>query len=693
MQHIPHPIFSLGTGMIALSAAAFAATPARALQADNHPPAVSGDGGAAEGNNPTQPDIVVFGRGEGKIGIAGAASEGSIAGSDLLIRPLLRVAELLEAVPGMVAAQHSGSGKANQYFLRGFNLDHGSDFATYIDGVPMNLRTHGHGQGYLDLNGLIPEIVEREDYRKGPYRADGGDFSLAGAAYISTISAIDRPWVSAEGGSYGWRRIAAGGTTRAPGADGALTLAGQFKVYDGPWQEPERLRHYSGFAKYTATTGLGKLALSFQGYHGTWRPTEQIPERAVGTPTCPTVFCSPDPSARGRTDRYILTANLDGNDWEATLYAQYYNWRMSSNPTYTNADGTSAQIEQFDRRWVFGGSARRRWAPATWAKLTLGLEGRYDAIGNVGVYHTIKDRFVESLGAYRVDEGSLAAFGELTVTPLKGVRVIGGLRGDHYWYDVRARDPEAVALGEGSGHRSIVSPKLALAWTPVGNLEIYLNWGRSFHSNDVRGAVNLVSPVPVLVRGTGKEVGARFQRPTFSVTATYFWLEVDSELRFVGDSNAVQPTGASKRRGYELVAFWRPFHWLALDGTYTASHSRYDTGTRIPNAFEDAASVGASLILDKWSLSARVRHLGPYPLTEDNSLRDHGSTVFNVRAARTLGRIQIYGEVLNLFDSRDKDIAYYYQSYLPAVDAAPVDGRLSRVVEPRTLRVGAKYTF
>lgn len=186
--------------ILAGTAMALTAIPARAEDA----PADGADSGSSE--------LVVFGRGEAKIGTAHAASEGSVGGSDLLVRPLLRVAELLEAVPGMVAAQHSGSGKANQYFLRGFNLDHGTDFTTYIDGVQMNLRSHGHGQGYLDLNGLIPEIVAREDFRKGPYRADGGDFALAGAAYMTTIDGFDRPWISIEGGSYKSGRLAAGGT-------------------------------------------------------------------------------------------------------------------------------------------------------------------------------------------------------------------------------------------------------------------------------------------------------------------------------------------------------------------------------------------------------------------------------------------------------------------------------------------------
>lgn len=642
---------------------------------------------------PAGADIVVFGRGEAKIGVAHAASEGTVAGADLLVRPLLRVSELLEAVPGMVAAQHSGSGKANQYFLRGFNLDHGSDFTTYIDGVQMNLRTHGHGQGYLDLNGLIPEIIAREDFRKGPYRADGGDFALAGAAYMTTIESFDAPWVSLEGGSYGYARLAAGGTTDGLGA-GKLTLAGQAKIYDGPWQEPEHLRHASGFAKYVAPLGEGTIEASLNAYHATWRPTEQIPERVIGSRICPDVFCSPDPSARGRTTRLVGNIAFRQTDWRANIYGQFYDWAMTSNPTYTDPDGTSAQIRQFDRRWIIGGRGEKHWTVSQALTLTLGTEARYDHIGNVGVSRTSERRFLFSLGRYHVEEASAALYGEATWEPLAGLRLIGGLRGDYYHYSVRARDAVAAQAGTGQGYDSILSPKASIAYSLTPNLELYGNWGRGFHSNDVRGAVNIETPVPVLVRGEGKEVGARWQLSSLTLTATYWWLDVDSELRFVGDSNAVEPTGASKRRGYELIAFWRPLRWLAIDGNYTASRSRYDNGDRIPNAFEDAASAGIALVLDPWEASLRLRHLGPYPLIEDNSARDGGSTVFNFRAARKIGRFQVYGELLNILNSRDKDIVYFYESYIPSVDVdGPIEGRLSRVVEPRTLRLGVRAEF
>lgn len=646
---------------------------------------------APEVEAPAKDDIVVFGRGEAKIGTATTASEGTISGADLLVRPLLRTAELLEAVPGMIAAQHSGSGKANQYFLRGFNLDHGSDFSTYIDGVQMNFRTHGHGQGYLDLNGLIPEIIAREDFRKGPYRADGGDFAMAGAAYMSTIEKYDRPWVSTEIGSYGHRRTAAGGTVRGV-VGGNLTAVAEFRVYDGPWQQPERLRHYAAFLKYEKQAGSGELELTLHGYRGTWRPTEQIPERIIGSPICPDRFCSPDPTATGETTRLIGNAKLSGMGWRVNVYGQYYDWNMFSNPEYADATGASAQIHQIDRRAVYGLSGEKTWTVSDRFDLMVGTENRFDDIQKVGVRHTDARVLVNSLGLYTVREGSASLYGSATWRPVDGLRLIGGVRGDYYHYSVRARDAEAAALGEGSGSASIISPKLQAAYRIGSQVELYASWGRGFHSNDVRGAVT-TTPVPVLVAGTGKELGARLQLGKVNLTATYWWLDLGSELRFVGDSNAVEPTSASKRHGYEIVAFWRPLPWLAIDANYTASTARYDNGDYIPNAFENAASAGISIVQGPWQASIRLRHLGPYPLLEDNSQRDKGSNVVNLRGARTFGAFEVYAEVLNLFDSQDKDIAYWYQSYIPSVDAAPVEGRLSRVVEPRTLRAGVKVHF
>ena len=325
-------------------------------------------------------------------------------------------------------------------------------------------------------------------------------------------------------------------------------------------------------------------------------------------------------------------------------------------------------------------------------EVRAGTELRYDDIDKVGVQQTRRRAFVSTFGLYRVKEASAALFGEATWRPLADLRIIGGLRADYYHADIAARDAPAAAFGVGKAHDSIISPKVSVAYEVADNLELYGSWGRGFHSNDVRGSV-ATPVVPILVSGTGKEVGARFQTGPLTLTTTYWWLSVGSELRFIGDSNAVEPTGASRRHGYEVVAFWRPLAWLAIDANYTASRSRYDNGDHIPNAFENSAAVGVSAVSDTWEAMIRLRHLGPSPLVEDNSVRDKGSTVVNLRAARKFANFEVYGDLLNVLNSRDKDIAYLYEAFVPGFDAAPVEGRLSRVVEPRTLRFGATYRF
>jgi outer membrane receptor protein involved in Fe transport len=631
-------------------------------------------------------EVIVFARGDRLIGRADAASEGAVGGADLSVRPLLRVAELLEAVPGLIAVQHSGSGKANQYFLRGFNLDHGTDFTTLIDDVPMNMRTHGHGQGYLDVNGLIPEVIDRIDYRKGTYRADIGDFSMAGSSFMTTIRDVT-PFIALETGDYGWQR-AAGGTSLDVG-QGKLMGIAQWKAYDGPWELPEDLQHQSMWAKYVRALGSSVLELSLSGYHAQWRPTEQIPERAIGTSVCEDEFCTLDPTASGETLRWIGAARLLGDGWRASLWAQYYDWNMVSNATY------DFQINQFDRRWIGGGRYQRQFELNDTLTLTAGAETRYDDIGNVGLQHTDAGSVVEDISRHSVTEGSVGAYSEAQWQPLERLRVTAGLRADYYDFDVRARIP---GVDEGSASDSAVSPKLAAAYRINSNIELYANWGRGFHSNDARGIVNPATPVRGLSKGEGEEIGARFELGTFNITTTYWWLELDSELKFVGDSNSVEPGATTRRRGYEVVAFWRPLQWIAIDAVYTGSHARYvdsPDGVYVAGAVENAGELGVSLVRNVWEASLRVRYLGKYPLLEDNSLRAEAETGVNLRAAWKPGRFTVYAEALNIFDQDGKDIVYFYGANVAGLDppGEQVDGRVSRVEEPRTFRVGVKYAF
>jgi outer membrane receptor protein involved in Fe transport len=685
-----------GVAFALLSVAAFA-------QQEEAAPAPSADQ-QAQGEQPKNPppaqsqleEIVVFGRSIQLLGRAQAASEGTVGGADLAVRPMLRVAELLEAVPGLVAVQHSGSGKANQYFLRGFNLDHGTDFTTYVDGMPWNLRSHGHGQGYLDVNGLIPEVVDRIDYRKGPYRADLGDFSQAGASFITTIERLDAPFFGVEAGQYGYGRLAAGGT-KDLGQDASLTGMIERKSYDGPWKEPEGLAHTALWGKYERSTEFGKLGATVWGYDGNWHPTEQIPERAIGTPVCPDAFCALDPTAVGNTSRWIGTVHLDGPNWQASTYLQYYDWHMQSNPTY------DFQLNQFDRRATIGGRYVRTVVDKQKIQLDAGGELRYDDIGRVGLDHDDQGQFIENISDNSIREPSISGFTEATWSPTDKLRLMGGLRVDAYSFDVTAKTP-----GSAAGHESesLASPKIGVAWALNRQVELYGNWGRGFHSNDARGVVNPTNPVPGLSTGTGYEAGARFEVGALKLTTAYWWLNLDSELIFVGDSNSVEPKGASRRDGYELTLFWKPLDWLGLDAVYTGSNARYvdnPDGPYIEGSVEHAAEFGIQAVKDKWEASLRIRYLGEYPLTPDNAHRAGGETTISVRGAYTVGRMMWYADLLNVPNSSGKDIVYWYPAYVPGVDppgtsSADIDCdvtncRVSRAQEPRTLRVGVKFRF
>jgi len=640
-------------------------------------------------------EIIVFGRARQLLGAADAASEGSIGGADLLVRPMLRVAELLEAVPGLVAVQHSGSGKANQYFLRGFNLDHGTDFTAVVDGVPWNLRSHGHGQGYLDMNGLMPEIVERIDYRKGPYRADIGDMALAASSFISTIDRFDRPFAAVESGEYGWGRVAGGASVEV--GDGVLTAVGEYKSYDGPWQLAEKLKHTGLWAKYSKPTSFGDLRVTLSSYSGNWHPTEQIPERAIGTAICPDAFCVLDHSPEGNTDRWIATVQMTGEAWDASAYVQYYDWFMQSNPTY------DYQINQFDERWTTGGRYDRTVIESDSFEVLVGGEFRYDDIGPVGLDEYDSGSYVANISNNSIGEFSFGAYVEGTWSATDSLRLLAGVRGDYFDFDV-------TALGAGSfaGTRSAsrVSPKVGLAYMVTNNLELYGNWGEGFHSNDARGVVNSADPVPGLSPGTGYEAGMRFEHGSFNFSTAYWWLDQDSELIFVGDSNSVEPKGGSRREGYELTAFWRPTDWLGIDAVYTGSRARWvdnPDGLYIEQAVEHSGQIGVSATKNNWEASMRVRYLGPYALVPDNSRRASGDASLNLRGAYTAGRMTIYADLLNALDADGKDIVYYYPAYVAGLDPPGLTSedidcdvfncRMSRAEEPRTLRVGLKYEF
>lgn len=682
--------------------AALITLPAAASAQETEPKtdaADSGDEAATDEQEPAAGNMIyVYGRGEKRIGIAGAASEGGVAGADIDVRPMLRPGELLEATPGLIATQHSGGGKANQFFLRGFNLDHGTDFALYIDDMPMNFRTHGHGQGYLDVQGLIPEIVERVDYRKGPYRVDAGDFAFVGSSTITTRDKM-QPFAIAEVGQYGYRRFVAGGS--APVGGGDLLVVGQAKYNDGPWQLPEDFDAYSGFVKYSHPLGDGSFQASLNVYDSSWAPTEQIPERVIGTPTCADRYCSLDTTLRGSTEREILTLNYNDPNTRVTGYIQHYDWSLLNNFTFFLDDPVNGdQRRQYEERWTYGGRLEHTFDLLDNLSMRVGAEGRIDQIDPVGLDATKDGAILYTYGAFDVSEKSIGLYSEAIWKPVDRLMLIGGLRGD--WYNFRTRALAGDTSWSGTAKDHGIAPKIGVNYEVLDGVALYANWGEGFHSNDARGVTNPDDPAPGVVEGKFKELGARFEHGGLILTGVYWWSSIESELIYVGDSGAVEPSDPSTRHGYELTGFWKPNSWLALDAVWTGSRAHYvglpEGENFVPGALESAGELGASAIFPEFNLSGRLRYLGPHALIEDNSQRGEATLLANFRAAWTpqhagLKGWEIYGELLNAFNSKKDDIDYFYSTRFPGEPLEGVEGRNSRIVEPRQVRVGLKKTF
>lgn len=658
---------------------------------------------------PTLDTLAVQGRIDDLIGRASTASEGRVGAVDLRSRPISREGELLETVPGMIVTQHSGEGKANQYFVRGFNLDHGTDFQTRVEGMPVNLPSHGHGQGYTDLNFLIPELVEYLDYRLGVYHAELGDFGSAGGAEFHLARRIDHPFATVEAGQNGFARLVIGGSTRAGG--GNLLAGGEVKRYDGPWVREQDLRKFNGLARYTRELGQSRFSVLGMAYRNRWDATDQIPDRAVERRLIGRLG-QIDSTDGGNSQRYSLSGawNRAGerSGQEVQVFGIYSDLDLYSNFTYFLDDPERGdQFEQVDRRVILGGNAKHTQQVRAFGaghSLTVGLQTRADLINGLGLYRTEARARHATVREDRVRETGTGIFLEAESRWRPWFRSVLAVRGDGYTFDVESDRPE------NSGNRTagIVSPKASLVFTPSRDLELYLSGGFGFHSNDARGTTITIDPatdepaerVDPLVRSRGAEVGARATPvPGLRSTLTLWGLNLDSELLFVGDAGATEPSVMSKRRGVTWANFYRPLPNLSLDADISFARARLDDvpedENRIPGALENVFAGGVAWSPERGAFGAvRVRHFGEYPLIEDNSVRADAATLLNAEAGYLFASgIRLEATVLNQLDSNASDIQYFYASRLRGEPEGGVDDIHFHPVEPLQLRVSLRYTF
>ncbi|HEY6137678.1 MAG TPA: TonB-dependent receptor [Thermoanaerobaculia bacterium] len=639
------------------------------------------------------------------IGIADAAAEGVVTAKEIERRPFQRAGEILETVPGVIVSQHSGEGKANQYYLRGFNLDHGTDIAVTAAGVPVNMPTHAHGQGYADANFLIPELIGGVQYKKGPYYADEGDFASAGAVNINYVSILDKPVALVQGGTASFGRALFAASPQLGG--GVLLYALEAGRNNGPWVRPVDFRKLNGVVRFTQGGRSDAFSVTAMAYDARWSSTDQIPTRAVSDGMI-SRFGFIDPTDGGKTARYSLESEWQRSSpaalTQAAAYALKYRLDLYSNFTYFLDDAVNGdQFEQADDRVVAGLRASHRWLGRFGGVTTenvVGLQARRDDIGTLGLYHTRARVRLDTTRQDAVNERSAAVYAQSSAQWTPWLRTILGLRADEYRFDVESND----ARNSGRDNASMASLKLTMVFGPWRSTELYANAGAGFHSNDARGVTIAVDPatgqpaerVTPLVRTRGAEVGVRSTPvPRVHVTASLWALDMASELLFVGDAGTTEASRPSRRTGVELAADYNVRPWLAVDADYAYSRARFRGGDRIPGAVEGVASVGVNVIdWGRLSGELRYRYFGPRPLLEDDSVRSSGSNLVNARVGyRVAPRVRVDFDVFNVLDAKASDIDYFYASRLRGEAAAGVDDVHFHPVEKRALRVGVTTSF
>lgn len=649
-----------------------------------------------------------------------SASQGQINQADIAQMPLLRPAEVLELIPGLVVTQHSGGGKANQWFLRGFSLDHGTDFATFIDNVPTNLATHAHGQGYNDINWLIPELVRYIDFGKGPYYAQVGDFSTVGYASIYYVDQMEHGIIKSEIGKNLYLRELVANSGDLLG--GTLLYAVESKYSNTGFDMKEHFRSINGVFKWTLGDDSDRLTLSAYLFHDEWHANNQIPQRAVWEGLIDNRGVI-DPTDHGLSSRYTFNAAYVHRDEDlgfttrANVFAVYYRLNLFSDFTFFLDDPINGdQINQQDRRWREGANLSQEWESVLMGDRsvnTVGVQVLNDTIGNVAINHTASRNFVNQVTSANVNELSTGIYYINQTKWLPKVRTMLGLRGEIYDFDVQ---DHIYPVNSGRKEAKMFLPKGSLVLGPFNKADFYLNAGYSFHSNDARGVLAQVSPtsladptpipaesVPGLVQARGAEIGIRTQAiPNLTATAALWYLRLQSELVFAGDVGTTEPNPLSERYGIEFSNTYKVTSLLTLDLDYAASQAHFleDAGTapnigrHVPQALGTVLNAGPSIKLPNgFYANLRLRYFGPRYLIEDGSQSSRGTQVFELGMGVDRPHFAAGMALLNLFNSNGHEIDYFYTSRLPGDPPDGVADIHFKALEPFSARFYLTYKF
>lgn len=661
-------------------------------------------------------EVVVSERAGEGLGSTETASQGIFRPKPEDERSLLRPGAALEWVPGLVVTQHSGDGKANQYLLRGMNLDHGTDFATQVNGVPVNLPTHAHGQGYSDLNFLIPELVQQVRYRLGPYQAQDGDFSSAGSADFVYRTRLKQPMVDATVGTLGHARWLVAGS-HALEQDAHLLLAYERQQHDGPWRVPMNQRKDNAVLTLSTGSAAQGASISLMSYRAQWQATDQIPQRLLdagvyqGAPFGR--YDSLDPSDGGISERHSLSTQWHRQAGPHTEQLSAY-WLSSGLDLYSNfsyALNRPSQGDQFlqtDRRQVAGLAMSRQtqhpWAGTQGTSTLMGLQLRVDQI-RVGLYDTQGRSVTAVVRDDAVRQTQLGLYVQHQVAWTTWLRSTLGLRATHWQATV---DSQATPVNSGRSQDALLSPKFGVVLGPWRRTELFLHAGQGLRSQDARGTTIQVDPrdgtTPVaptrgLARTEGLELGLRTEPAAGLHSSWSLWqLNSSAELVYLGDSGTTESGRPSQRHGVEWRTHWQPRPWLALDLDLAWSQARYsDTlpqGDAIPNTVARVGQLRVQLQPHgPWSGSLHGRYVGAAPLSSDASVQSTPSTLWNlILGYRLHAKRQLSLAVFNLLDTSVNDIQYWYRSRLSG-EASAVNDLHLHPAEPRSVRLSLRLLF
>ena len=660
----------------------------------------------AQSIDPSLAPVIVQSSRNSVMGEAETASVGVVTQQQLDARTVYRPGELLEAVPGLVVSQHSGEGKANQYYLRGFNLDHGTDLRTTIDGMLINQRSHSHGQGWTDVNFLIPELATLLEYRKGPFYAAEGDFSSAGSVSVKYADKLQQGIASIGVGQNGYARTLLADSPQW--GDGNLLYALELFKNDGPFTVGDQYRKRNGVLRYSQGTEANGFNVTLMAYDATWHATDQIPLRAVQAGSL-SRFDAVDQTDGGKSSRYSVSGNWRQSSGITRTQVNAYVVRnrldLFSNFTYFTDPVNGDQFGQPDQRTTTGLNASQSWASTLLGRSsenTVGLQFQNDAIDN-GLYSTVARQRVSTTRSDHIVERSLGFYAENSTQWMDKFRTVTGLRADTFRFNVNS----SLAANSGTNSATKVSPKLNLIFGPWNKTEFYTSAGYGFHSNDARGTTITVDPktgesatqVPPLVRSKGIEFGVRSEAIAgLQSSLSVYRLDFDSELTFAGDAGTTEAGRPSRRIGFEFSNYYKPNRWLTIDADVAFARARFRNfdavGDRIPGAIEGVASLALAIDnVGPYFGALQLRYFGPRPLVEDNSVRSKSTATLNGRIGYKFSpKLKLELEAFNLTNRKDSAIDYYYASQLKG-ESVSVNDVHFHPLESRSFRATLVASF